>query len=151
MGKPAARITDMHTCPMVSGTVPHVGGPILPPAAIRVLTGNLPQARIGDKAVCVGPPDVIALGAFTVLVQGSPAARMGDMTAHGGVIVVGMPTVLIGDAGSASLGGLTQALVNLPIGLEGDGTAPADMAKAMINAAKEGLPFCEQCSKAQIG
>jgi hypothetical protein len=62
-----------------------------------------------------------------------------------------MPTVLIGDAGSASLGGLTQALVNLPIGLEGDGTAPADMAKAMINAAKEGLPFCEQCSKAQIG
>ncbi|MCX7283418.1 MAG: PAAR domain-containing protein [Novosphingobium sp.] len=151
MGKPAARITDMHTCPMVNGTVPHVGGPILPPAAIKVLTGCLPQARIGDKAVCVGPPDVIALGSFTVLVQGSPAARMGDMTAHGGVIVLGQMNVLIGDAGSASLGGLAQALVNLPIGVEGQGTAFADMAKAMIGAAKEGLPFCEQCSKAQIG
>jgi len=151
MGKPAARITDMHTCPMVTGVVPHVGGPILPPAAIQVLTGCLPQARIGDMAVCVGPPDMIAMGAFTVLVQGSPAARMGDMTAHGGVIVVGMPTVLIGDAGSASVGGLSQAMVNLPIGLEGQGTAFADMAKVMIAAAKEGLPFCEQCSKAQIG
>lgn len=151
MGKPAARITDMHTCPMVNGTVPHVGGPILPPAAIQVLTGSLPQARIGDKAVCVGPPDVIAMGAFTVLVQGSPAARMGDMTAHGGVIVLGLPNVLIGDAGGASAGSLSQALVNLPIGLEGQGTAFADMADAMIGAAKEGLPFCEQCSKAQIG
>lgn len=151
MGKPAARITDMHTCPMVNGTVPHVGGPILPPAAINVLTGCLPQARIGDQAVCVGPPDVIALGSFTVLVKGSPAARMGDMTAHGGVIVMGQMNVLIGDAGSASLGGLAQALVNLPIGVEGQGTAFAPMAKAMIGAAKEGLPFCEQCSKAQIG
>lgn len=151
MGKPAARITDPHVCPMVTGTVPHVGGPILPPAAIKVLTGNLPQARIGDKALCNGPPDVIALGSFTVLVQGSPAARMGDMTAHGGVIVMGQPNVLIGDAGSASLGGLTQALVNLPIGVEGQGTAFAEMADAMIAAAKKGLPFCEQCSKAQMG
>lgn len=151
MGRPAARITDPHVCPMVSGTVPHVGGPIIPPAAINVLTGNLPQARIGDKAVCNGPPDVIALGSFTVLVKGSPAARLGDMTAHGGVIVMGQPNVLIGDAGSASLGGLGQALVNLPIGVEGEGTAFATMAKAMIAAAKEGLPFCEQCAKAQLG
>ncbi|HQS68512.1 MAG: hypothetical protein B7Y36_07930 [Novosphingobium sp. 28-62-57] len=151
MGKPAARITDMHTCPMVNGTVPHVGGPILPPAAIQVLTGSLPQARIGDKAVCVGPPDIIAMGAFTVLVQGSPAARMGDMTAHGGVIVLGLPNVLIGDAGGGSAGSLSQALVNLPIGVEGQGTAFAEMADAMIAAAKEGLPFCEQCSKAQLG
>ena len=93
---PAARITDMHVCPMVTGVVPHVGGPILPPCCPTVLTGGLPQARVGDMLVCVGPPDVIALGSFTVLVGGQPAARIGDMTAHGGVIVVGLPTVMIG-------------------------------------------------------
>ncbi len=96
MGQPAARITDMHVCPMVTGVVPHVGGPILPPGAITVLIGGLPAARVGDMCVCVGPPDVIALGSFTVLIGGMPAARMGDMTAHGGAIVVGYPTVLIG-------------------------------------------------------
>jgi uncharacterized Zn-binding protein involved in type VI secretion len=81
---------------MVTGIVPHVGGPILPPAAVTVLTGALPQARVGDMCVCVGPPDTIALGSFTVLVGGMPAARMGDMTAHGGTVVLGLPTVLIG-------------------------------------------------------
>jgi uncharacterized Zn-binding protein involved in type VI secretion len=96
MGMPAARVTDMHVCPMVTVLVPHVGGPILPPCAVTVLTGSLPQARVTDMLVCVGPPDVIALGSFTVLVCGLPAARMGDMTAHGGVIVIGLPTVLIG-------------------------------------------------------
>jgi len=96
MGMPAARVTDMHVCPMVTGVVPHVGGPILPPGAITVLIGGMPAARVGDMAVCVGPPDVIALGSFTVLIGGMPAARLGDMTAHGGSIVVGYPTVLIG-------------------------------------------------------
>jgi uncharacterized Zn-binding protein involved in type VI secretion len=96
MGMPAARITDMHVCPMVTGIVPHVGGPILPPGAITVLIGGMPAARVGDMAVCVGPPDVIALGSFTVLVGGMPAARMTDLTAHGGTIVLGYPTVLIG-------------------------------------------------------
>ncbi|HTW26705.1 MAG TPA: PAAR domain-containing protein [Acetobacteraceae bacterium] len=96
MGQPAARVTDMHTCPMADGPVPHVGGPILPPAALTVLTCGLPQARVGDELVCVGEPDVIVLGAFTVLVRGQPAARLGDVTAHGGVIVCGAPTVLIG-------------------------------------------------------
>lgn len=96
MGQPAARIGDMHVCPMVTGVVPHVGGPILPPCAPTVLTGGIPQARIGDMLTCVGPPDVIVLASFTVLVSGQPAARMGDMTAHGGVIVIGLPTVLIG-------------------------------------------------------
>jgi uncharacterized Zn-binding protein involved in type VI secretion len=96
MGMPAARLMDMHVCPMVTVLVPHVGGPILPPCAITVLTGGMPQARVGDMAVCVGPPDVIALGSFTVLVSGMPAARLGDMTAHGGAIVMGLPTVLIG-------------------------------------------------------
>jgi uncharacterized Zn-binding protein involved in type VI secretion len=96
MGMPAARVTDMHVCPLVTGVVPHVGGPILPPGAIRVLIGGLPAARVGDMCTCVGPPDVIALGCFTVLIGGMPAARLGDMTAHGGAIVVGYPTVLIG-------------------------------------------------------
>lgn len=99
MGQPAARITDMHVCPMVTPGVPpipHVGGPILPPGGITCLIGGLPAARVGDMAVCVGPPDVIALGSFTTLICGQPAARMGDMTAHGGSIVIGMPTVLIG-------------------------------------------------------
>jgi len=93
---PAARMTDMHVCPMVTGVVPHVGGPILPPCCPTVLTGFLPQARVGDMLTCVGPPDVIALGSFTVMVGGQPAARLGDMTAHGGTIVIGLPTVMIG-------------------------------------------------------
>jgi len=98
MGQPAARITDMHTCPMVTGVVPHVGGPIIT-GMPTVLTGGLPQARVTDLATCVGPPDMIVKGAFTVLVGGLPAARIGDMTVHGGVIVTGLPTVLIGDGG----------------------------------------------------
>lgn len=92
---PAARITDMHVCPMVTGVVPHVGGPILPPGAPTVLIGGMPAARVGDMATCTGPPDVIALGSFTVLIGGQPAARMGDMTAHGGTIILGCPTVMI--------------------------------------------------------
>ncbi|ASS48513.1 MAG: type VI secretion protein [Candidatus Fluviicola riflensis] len=96
MGNPAARITDMHVCPMVTGTVPHVGGPILPPGAPTVLIGGMPAALVGDMCVCTGPPDTIAMGSTTVLIAGKPAARMGDSTAHGGTIVAGLPTVLIG-------------------------------------------------------
>jgi uncharacterized Zn-binding protein involved in type VI secretion len=81
---------------MVTGLVPHVGGPILPPGGITTLIGGMPAARVGDMAVCVGPPDVIALGSFTVLINGMPAARMGDMTAHGGAIILGHPLTLIG-------------------------------------------------------
>ena len=96
MGMPASRISDMHVCPMVTGIVPHVGGPILPPGAVTVLIGGLPAARVGDMAVCVGPPDVIVMGSFTVLTMKMPQARIGDMTAHGGAIVLGLPTVLVG-------------------------------------------------------
>lgn len=96
MGQPAARFTDMHVCPMVTGLVPHVGGPIIPPCCPTVLIGTLFAARVTDMATCVGPPDIIVLGSFTVMIGGLPAARMGDMTAHGGVIVMGLPTVLIG-------------------------------------------------------
>lgn len=95
MGQPAARITDMHVCPAADGPVPHVGGPIIV-GAPTVLTGMLPQARVGDALTCVGPPDVIALGSFTVLVCDQPAARLGDLCAHGGTIVSGDITVLIG-------------------------------------------------------
>ncbi len=96
-GPPAARLTDMHVCPMVTGVVPHVGGPILPPCAITVLISGLPAARVGDMLTCVGPPDVIALGSFTVLTVSQPQARLGDLTAHGGAIVAPCaPTVLVG-------------------------------------------------------
>ena len=96
MGMPASRITDMHVCPAVTGIVPHVGGPILPPGAVTVLIGGLPAARVGDMATCVGPPDVIALGSFTVLTMNQPQARIGDATGHGGKIVLGCFTVLVG-------------------------------------------------------
>ncbi|WP_137181642.1 PAAR domain-containing protein [Roseomonas sp. AR75] len=92
---PAARVSDMHTCPMFNGPVPHVGGPILPPGCPTVLIGGLPAARVTDMATCVGPPDVIIMGSTTTLIGGLPAARMGDSTAHGGVIVMGCFTVLI--------------------------------------------------------
>ena len=96
MGQPAARVTDMHTCPMTTGQIPHVGGPILPPGCPTVLITGLPAARMGDLATCVGVADTIAAGSATVLIGGQPAARLGDATAHGGVITLGAPTVLIG-------------------------------------------------------
>ena len=98
MGQPASRITDMHVCPMVTPglpPIPHVGGPIIM-GSPTVITGKMPQARVTDQCVCVGPPDVIVKGSMTVLVNNLPAARIGDMTAHGGNIVLGFPTVLIG-------------------------------------------------------
>lgn len=96
MGKPAARISDMHVCPLVVPKCsPHVGGPIAAGSA-NVIIGGMPAARAGDMAVCSGPPDTVAQGSPTVLINGKPAARMGDATAHGGKIVVGCPTVLIG-------------------------------------------------------
>jgi uncharacterized Zn-binding protein involved in type VI secretion len=114
MGQPAARMGDFHACPMVTpGTppIPHVGGPILPTCSINVLTGKIPQARVTDKCLCVGPPDVIVKGSMTVLVNKLPAARMFDSTAHGGVIMKGELTVLIGDAGAGGGGG---AMLDLP-------------------------------------
>lgn len=96
MGLPAARLADMHVCPMLTGIIPHVGGPVAGPGCPTVLIGGMPAARVGDMAVCVGPPDVIALGAFTVLIGGMPAAQLGSLTAHGGTIILGCFTVLVG-------------------------------------------------------
>ena len=94
MGMPAARVGDMHVCPMVTVLVPHVGGPLLPGGALA-LVGGMPAACVTNTAVCVGPPDLVAMGSFITLIGGLPAARVGDITAHGGTIVMGAPTVLI--------------------------------------------------------
>ncbi len=96
---PAARVGDMHVCPMVTpGTppIPHVGGPISGPGCPTVLIGGMPASHVGDMCVCVGPPDSIVKGSMTVLISGTPAVRIGDMTAHGGTVTVGFPTVMIG-------------------------------------------------------
>jgi uncharacterized Zn-binding protein involved in type VI secretion len=95
----AARITDLQTCPMATPAlppIPHVGGPIIGPGVPTVLIANLPAAVIGDSCVCVGPPSTIIKGSATVMIGGKPAARMGDATSHGGTIVLGCPTVMIG-------------------------------------------------------
>ena len=112
MGLPAARLGDMHTCPMVDpGPKPHVGGPIFI-GAPTVLIGSQPAARVGDTAACLGPPDSIVVGSFSVKIQGQPAARLNDTTAHGGVVVAGMSTVLIGTA----VGGSGFSVTMLPDG-----------------------------------
>lgn len=96
----AARITDMHTCPMQTpafpSPIPHVGGPVIGPGVPTVLIGSLPAAVLGDTCTCVGPPDAIVKGSATVMIGGKPAARMGDTCAHGGSVVLGCPTVQIG-------------------------------------------------------
>ena len=93
--QPAARITDQHVCPAVTGVVPHVGGPAMPPGEPTVLIGGLPALRLGDSCICAGPPATVVGGSGTVMIGGSPAARMGDSTSHGGVIAGGEPTVFI--------------------------------------------------------
>lgn len=98
---PAARLTDMHTCPMViPGTppIPHVGGPITSPGEPTVLIGFMPAARVSDMCLCgpVGPSDPIVKGSSSVMIGFKPAARIGDSTGHGGAIVAGCPTVMIG-------------------------------------------------------
>lgn len=96
----AARLTDMHICPMqtpaVPSPIPHAGGPVIGPGEPTVLIGGLPAAVVGDSCVCVGPPDTIAKGSSTVMIGGKPAARIGDTCAHGGSIVIGCFTVMIG-------------------------------------------------------
>jgi len=149
----------MHTCPMVTpGTppIPHVGGPISGPCVPPVLIGFLPAATVGDMCVCVGPPDTIAMGSPSVFIGGKMAARMGDPTAHGGVIVVGCPTVLIGEVG---MGGVAPrppkppALAGLADVLNQAAKEASALVSAQINAhkmaAESGAPFCEICEKAR--
>jgi uncharacterized Zn-binding protein involved in type VI secretion len=136
----------MHTCPMVTGVVPHVGGPILPPGCPTVLIGMLPAARVGDMATCVGPPDVIAKGSVTVMIGGQPAARMGDLTAHGGVIVLGCPTVIIGDSGSGGSSGGSGGSGGAGSNAGSRGGGSPQVA-ASGNASKYGVPFVQKCGK----
>lgn len=158
MGKPAARITDMHVCPMVTpGTppIPHVGGPVTGPGVPTVLIGGMPAATMGDMCTCVGPPDTIILGSTGVFIGGKPAARLGDSTAHGGKIVVGCPTVLIGEA---SGGGGSVTPVNIMLEAM-QSVASQEVQKTIsqvlerITAAETGAAFiqgpglCPHCSK----
>lgn len=117
MGKPAARISDMHVCPKMNpGPSPHVGGPIVLGSG-NVLIGNMPAARVGDMAICIGPPDKVSTGSSGVQINGKAAARMGDSTAHGGKIVVGCPTVLIGGGGGGGSGTVGSTLGNPAVAL----------------------------------
>ena len=152
MGKPAARVGDMHVCPMVNpGPVPHVGGPILPPGVPNVLIGGMPAATLGNMCTCTGPPDSIVMGSSGVMIGGKPAARMGDSTAHGGSIVAGLPTVLIGEAGGGGGGGGGGGAAGGGGGSEaanaGGGDVPPQT-ETLKAAAKDGTPFCEECAKA---
>ncbi|MFT8947963.1 MAG: PAAR domain-containing protein [Acetobacter aceti] len=97
-GKPAARLTDMHTCPKTTAQMPHVGGPVVT-GSPNVFINGRPAARVGDRATCQGPPDKISEGSATVFINGKPASRMGDRTEHGGVIIGGSGNVFIGDTG----------------------------------------------------
>jgi uncharacterized Zn-binding protein involved in type VI secretion len=153
---PAARLTDMHTCPMVTPgmpPIPHVGGPIVSPGEPTVLIAGLPAARATDMCVCVGPPDSIAMGSPTVLIGGLMAARMGDPTVHGGVIVVGAPTVMIGESGGGGGGGgaLAAAMQSAAVTVASSpisGVASVLAQKGtMTAAAVAGTPFCEKCNK----
>lgn len=156
MGKPAARISDMHTCPMVTPglpPIPHVGGPIVGPGCLTVLIGGMPAAVMGDMCVCVGPPDTIVLGSTGVMIGGKPAARMGDQCAHGGAIVVGCPTVLIGEVAGAAAATLSAMPV---IGLKNvmKDAKPILVKKiaqvlALKEASETGIPFCEVCNSGQ--
>lgn len=152
MGKPAARVGDLHICPMVTPGVPpipHVGGPILPPGCPTVLIGGMPAVGIGDMCTCVGPPDSIILGSTGVFIGGKPAARMGDMTAHGGTISVGCPTVLIGEVAAGSPPSpLVASMINATLSEMDPGDA-ATVAQIITlkEAAADGVPFCEECAK----
>lgn len=150
---PAARLGDMHVCPMWSGPVPHVGGPISGPCAPTVLTGGQPQAKISDLAVCAGGPDVLIMGSPTVLVNGMPAVRIGDLTAHGGTVVMGLPTVLIGEAGMGGAGGGGGSVAvssgastsSAILSAAGALISPAQQAATYKAAAKASAAFCERC------
>ncbi len=150
MGQPAARVGDMHVCPMFDGPKPHVGGPVLPPGVINVLIGGMPAATVGTLCFCASAPDVIVKGSFTVLIGGRPAARMGDSTAHGGVVTTGCPTVLIGDFGIGGVGTVAalppNVLVELLSGMTQEMARTMKQAVALANGAAKGIAFCEVCS-----
>lgn len=167
MGKPAARVGDFHMCPMVTPGVPpipHVGGPILPPGVPTVLIGGMPAATLGNMCTCTGPPDSIILGSMGVLIGGKPAARMGDSCAHGGAIMLGCMTVLIGEMmpGGGGGGGGGAVMAGAYVSKEASSTivkaTPVEFKTrtmqiiSMKNAAVDGTPLvhnstnCADCA-----
>ena len=158
MGKPAARVGDMHVCPMqtpaVPSPIPHVGGPILPPGVPTVMIGGMPAATATSMCVCTGPPDTVAMGSTGVFIGGKPAARLGDNCAHGGTIVAGCPTVLIGEAGGGGGGGFSNMPVTVLLNIMKDMPSKQQEKIAQVVAMKEaaanGTPFCEKCAAAAM-
>lgn len=92
----AARVGDQHTCPLITGNIPHTGGKIIGPGSPNVIICGLPAATVGDRLICMNSMDTIINGSATVLINNKPAARLGDKTTHGGVIIEGCINVLIG-------------------------------------------------------
>ena len=139
MSKPAARVGDMHICPMITGLVPHVGGPILPPGVPTVFIGGMPAATATSMCTCTGPPDTITVGSTGVFISGKPAARMGDMCAHGGMVVLGCFTVFIGETGGGGGGGAGGAGGGANLNKMGAGQAAGlKNAAALKDAADKG-------------
>lgn len=155
MGKPAARVGDMHVCPMVTPAIPpipHVGGPVSGPGCPTVLIGGMPAAVMGDMCVCVGPPDTVVLGSTGVMIGGKPAARMGDQCAHGGAIVVGCPTVLIGEAGGGSgMAGMpVSVMLKLKNSMPSKTKNKLNAMAAMKKAAASGSKYVNQNRNAEL-
>ncbi|MFT4092326.1 MAG: PAAR domain-containing protein [Niabella sp.] len=147
MGQPAARVGDMHVCPMVDGLKPHVGGPVMPAGVPTVLIGGMPAATAGNMCTCASAPDIIAIGSSGVLIGGMPAARMGDMTAHGGSIVSGCFTVLIGDTGSGNAGGGRAGASVVPKGMGAEQAKKVANAEALKEAAKREADMADKTNK----
>lgn len=151
--KLAARITDLHLCPLVDGIKPHVGGPVIEGCPTVLICGS-PAARIGDKATCVGPPDVIATGSPTVLIGGKFAARFMDQTVHGGMITSGAPTVIIGDMGMGSAGSsAVMVSAKSKPGAKSGTTVPKSMSATKLsqsNPKLDKLPKQMRLSKAAL-
>jgi uncharacterized Zn-binding protein involved in type VI secretion len=160
----AARLLDMHTCPLLDGLKPHVGGPITGPGVPTVLIGGMPAAVVGDVLACAGPPDAIANGSLTVMIGGRPAARQTDLTAHGGLIAAGCPTVMIGDAAGGGGGGsatgaggdssITAVAAQIGAALLAAAVSAvrvprSPQAHALLEAAEEGAPLVEKCPLAR--
>ena len=153
MGRPAARIGDMHVCPMVTGVVPHVGGPVVGPGVPTVLIGGMPAVTMGDMCTCTGPPDSIILGSTGVLIGGKPAARLGDMTSHGGTITLGCLTVLIGETSAGMAAIPLPVLKSMAKSISGPAKAIVQQAANMAEAAEKGDPLvhnsltCSVCAE----
>lgn len=146
---PASRITDMHTCPMVTGVVPHVGGPFIM-GSPTVIVGMMPQSRVTDQLTCVGPPDVAMLGEMTVLV--GMVGSGGAVSASSGVVAMGAPVPMSSPpaasggspAATSEAHGTGPMSASCSAALLGDGTVQTSAARGMglppIVLKQEGWP-----------